>query len=91
MKTADFLLLYFLAVNIFAAAAACTDKYCARHGKRRISENFLLTIGFIGGALFEYTAMKIIRHKTRHKKFMIGLPLEIVFHAAVIILVLFFM
>lgn len=82
-------LIYTLLINLTAAAFAAADKYKAVRGKFRISEDFLLLLGFIGGAAGEYIAMKTIRHKTRRKKFMIGLPAMIFLHIAAIILVLY--
>lgn len=89
MKISEYLLIYFCAVNIFASVIACLDKLFAKKGMRRISEDFLMTTGFVGGALLEFLTMKIIRHKTRHKKFMIGLPVMIFAQAFLVVLVLF--
>lgn len=72
-----FALVYFAAVNLFSALITVYDKQCAKAKRRRISEDFLLTSALLGGALFEYITMKAIRHKTRHKKFMVGLPVMI--------------
>lgn len=48
-----------------------------------------MLLGFFGGALAEYLTMKAIRHKTLHKKFMIGLPLFILIHVAIIALAVY--
>lgn len=80
------LIIYFIVINSLTAIITVIDKRNAVKGKRRVSEDFLMTIGLIGGALFEYIIMKLIHHKTRHKKFMIGLPIEIAFQIIVIIL-----
>lgn len=80
-------LIYFAFISAFAVITTIIDKRNAIKGKRRISEDFLLTIGLIGGALAEFLTMKIIRHKTKHKKFMIGLPIEIVFQIIAVILI----
>jgi len=87
MELNKFLLLYFSAANIFTLVITIYDKINAKLGKRRISEDFLLTAGLLGGALSEYITMIVIRHKTKHKKFMIGLPAEIIFHALIIVLI----
>lgn len=87
MKLNNFLFLYYSAVSLIAVVITVLDKIHAKLGKRRIPEDFLLTWGLLGGALSEYLTMQIIRHKTKHKKFMIGLPIEIVFHIILIILV----
>lgn len=89
MKLQTAILIYLIVINIISSAFAAADKYKATRGKFRISEDLLLTLGFIGGALGEFMTMKIIRHKTKHKKFMIGLPAMIVLHVAAAILVLY--
>ena len=48
--------------------------------KHRMPEAALMWIGAFGGAFAMYVMMQLIRHKTRHKKFMIGLPLLMVLH-----------
>lgn len=67
-----------LGIIIIMSVAACVavvlDKGFAVNGKHRISEKTLLLLGVFGGALAEYIAMNSIRHKTLHKRFMIGLP-----------------
>lgn len=82
-------LIYFSAISIITAIITCADKYKAEKGKWRIPEKTLMLLGFFGGALAEYLTMKAIRHKTLHKKFMIGLPCFILLHLALIIFVLY--
>ena len=72
------LIYYLIVINIFAVIICIMDKISAIYGKRRISENFLMLISLFGGSLFMYLTMKVIRHKTLHKKFMVGLPIMIV-------------
>lgn len=81
------LLIYFLIISLISAVITAVDKRNAIKGKRRIPEDFLITLGLVGGALSELTTMKLIHHKTKHKKFMLGLPIEIAFHIAIIILI----
>ena len=81
------IIIYFILISIFTAIITTIDKQNAKNGKRRVSEDFLLTIGLIGGALSEYITMKIIHHKTKHKKFMIGLPIQIILQIFTIILI----
>ena len=83
----NLILIYFALISIFAIIITITDKRNAIKGKRRISEDFLLTIGLIGGALAEYITMKAIHHKTKHKKFMIGLPIEFILQITAVILI----
>ena len=44
----------------------------------------LMLTGLLGGAAAQYVTMLIIRHKTRHKKFMTGLPLMAAVHIVII-------
>ena len=75
-----FFLLYILFINIFSFTLMLIDKKKAIKKKRRISEQTLLSVSFIGGSLGAYLAMILFRHKTKHFKFKYGLPLMIIFH-----------
>ena len=74
------LLLYWLAVNGLASLLTLIDKWKAQRDRWRIPESSLLLVAFLGGAIGMYLTMKKIRHKTRHAKFMIGLPAIMVVH-----------
>lgn len=89
-KALIFASLYFLFISLLSCTLTVVDKRNAQKGKRRISEKTLMLCGFFGGALFELITMKKIRHKTLHKKFMVGLPLEIVFQLLAIAAALIF-
>ena len=66
---------YWGVMNIVAAVAAFTDKRRSKKGGWRIPEKNLFTLALLGGSLGMFLMMKAIRHKTLHKRFMIGLPL----------------
>ena len=51
------------------------DKQKAKHGKWRISEKTLIGAALLGGSIGAILGMNIFRHKTKHPKFSIGLPL----------------
>ena len=64
-------------ISLVTAALTVYDKIAAktvRGSRRRIRENTLLLFGVFGGSAAELAVMLLIRHKTRHKKFMLGLP-----------------
>ncbi len=86
---AELLIIYFCIISLVAVIITVADKRAAKKGAWRIPEATLMTVGFFGGALAMYITMQGIRHKTKHMKFMIGLPLEIALHAAVVFLILF--
>lgn len=72
---------YFLAINLYAAAITCIDKRRSKmSGKRRIPEKTLFAAAALGGAAGMYITMRAIRHKTRHKRFMVGIPLIMAAH-----------
>ena len=79
-------LCYFAAISLITIIVTVYDKIAAKKRPRhRIRENTLLLLGLLGGSLAEYLTMLLIRHKTRHRKFMIGLPVIIAVQAAAII------
>lgn len=83
------ILIYLLGINLIAAATAAIDKRRARRSAWRIPEKTLLLLGAFGGATGELTTMLLVRHKTKHLKFMILLPLFIIVHAVLLILFCF--
>lgn len=68
------LLVYFGIVSVITAAVTCLDKIFAKRSMTRVSEKALLLLALFGGSPAEYLTMRLIRHKTLHKKFMVGLP-----------------
>ena len=71
----DILFIYLLIINAAAFLLMLTDKHRARKKAWRIPEATLLTAAVIGGSIGALLGMHIFRHKTRHPKFTIGLPL----------------
>lgn len=72
-------------ISIVAIAVTLYDKFAAKRlPNRRTPEKTLFLIAGLGGAVAMYAAMQLIRHKTQHKSFMIGLPLMIATQIAVI-------
>ncbi len=55
-----------------------TDKRRAIKGAWRISEASLLTVAILGGSIGSICGMYAFRHKTRHLKFKLGLPLILI-------------
>lgn len=66
---------YLAWINLIAICVTLWDKRAARRHYKRIPESVLLLLGLIGGRPGMHLAMKAKRHKTLHKKFMIGLPI----------------
>ena len=71
---------YCLVIGLISVFVTILDKRAARRHTHRVPERRLMLLAFAGGALPMYTVMLLIRHKTLHKKFMIGLPVFILLH-----------
>ena len=68
------LLGYLLIVNAAAFVLMLADKIKAKKNKWRIPEATLMGTAAIGGSIGAIAGMYCFRHKTRHPKFTIGLP-----------------
>lgn len=62
-------------MNFAAVAATLSDKRRAKRRLWRIPERRLLLIAALGGSPAMLLTMLLIHHKTKHAKFMVGLPL----------------
>lgn len=71
------IVLYLGVINLIAAAVTVYDKKQARTHGRRVPEKNLFTLAILGGSPAMLVTMHIIRHKTQHRRFMLGLPLII--------------
>ena len=69
------LVVYLLAVNLLAYLLMGIDKKRAREGRWRVSERTLLLTAAAGGSAGAALGMISFRHKTRHLKFTLGIPL----------------
>jgi uncharacterized membrane protein YsdA (DUF1294 family) len=69
-----FILVYLLILNIIGAVITIHDKKMARKGRWRTPEATLFAVCALGGSVGMYLTMKLIRHKTKKKKFMVGIP-----------------
>ena len=79
---------YFIFISLISIFVCVKDKLSAIKGNKRISEKTLLNLSVLGGALVMYVTMRLIRHKTKHAKFMVGLPIIIILQILIIIIIL---
>lgn len=79
------LIIYLLIINALGLVFMLADKRKARHGAWRIPEATLMGIAAIGGSYGSFLGMRLFRHKTKHAKFYIGIPLCMIVHTAVLI------
>ena len=69
-------------VSALSVVITVYDKLVAGKRKGRIPEQTLFLLAALGGAAAMYLTMLLTRHKTKHKRFMLGLPLIILIHIA---------
>ena len=67
-------LYYFLAVSAIGAVVCIYDKLAAQRGWKRVPERTLFFWALVGGGPGVYLTMLLIRHKTLHHSFMLGIP-----------------
>ncbi|MCM3739896.1 DUF1294 domain-containing protein [Oceanobacillus luteolus] len=77
----DSILLFVIAVNVFTLFLMRIDKQKAIKGQYRIPERTFFLLSFLGGAIGTFLGMKLFRHKTKHKRFTIGIPVLIIWNA----------
>lgn len=73
-----YLLIYLLIINIIGFIVYALDKAQAKKNQNRISEKFLFLLAILGGSLGAVLAMSLLRHKTQHWYFKIGIPLILI-------------
>jgi uncharacterized membrane protein YsdA (DUF1294 family) len=73
---------YLIVISIISVIVCFYDKFAAKVAKRhRTKEAFLLLLSALGGSVAMLVTMLIIRHKTKHAKFMLGIPIIMILQA----------
>lgn len=75
---------YYILINAVAFFMYGADKYFAKKDMWRISEKALLGVAAIGGAFGAFFGTEIFRHKTKHAKFRILVPVLMAVHLGVL-------
>ena len=70
-----YLLIYLLIINAVGFMLMRIDKWKAKHNRWRIPEATLMGVAAIGGSVGSLIGMYTFRHKTKHPKFTLGIPL----------------
>lgn len=89
------ILLYLLWVYLGIVNAAgfilpAVDKRRAKKDRWRIRESTLFLISALGGSVAMYISMRLFHHKTKHKRFMTGIPVIIVLQLGAVFAVWYF-
>lgn len=69
------LLAYLVIINAVAFILMLVDKIKAKKNLWRIPEATLFLVAVIGGSIGSLLGMYTFRHKTKHIKFIVGMPL----------------
>lgn len=85
------MIFYLFLINSLTFFMFKTDKNRARKAQYRIPEKTLLLFSFLGGSIGAWLAMILCRHKTRHLKFLIGIPAIFIFQCVSLYLIYHFL
>ncbi|AOT72431.1 DUF1294 domain-containing protein [Geosporobacter ferrireducens] len=81
--------LYILFINTAGFIITALDKYYAKTHRWRIAEKFFFIVSLMGGAAGVLMGMKVIRHKTLHKSFTIGIPFLFIMNIGCLLLYIY--
>ena len=84
----QFFLIFVGIMSVLSVIVCIYDKLISRldNVKLRIPEKSLFVFSGLGGSVAMLICMLLIRHKTKHKSFMIGIPAIIVLQAVLVYL-----
>ena len=73
-------LIYLAVISLISIIVCFYDKKISKKNKveLRIPEKTLLILSALGGSVAMLITMLLIRHKTKHFKFMVGIPVIII-------------
>ena len=77
-----YLMIYLLIVTAAGFLLMLVDKFKARKKLWRIPEATLMGVAAIGGSIGSLAGMYTFRHKTKHPKFTVGIPVILVLQIA---------
>ena len=83
--TDHLILLYLIIINAAGFLLMLIDKQKARRGSWRIPEATLIWVAILGGSTGSLIGMYLFRHKTRHLKFVLGIPVILFAQLALVI------
>ena len=77
---------YLIVISLIAVIVCVYDKKISKKNRveLRVPEKTLFLLSALGGSLAMYLCMLTVRHKTKHARFMVGIPLILIFQIAVL-------
>ena len=87
------ILIYLAAISLVSIIVCIYDKAISKKNRveLRIPEKSLMILSILGGSVAMYITMQMVRHKTKHAKFMIGIPVIIVLQIALVVCYFYFL
>lgn len=82
------LIAYLLLINALGFGLMLLDKWKAKKNRWRIRESTLMLVATLGGSVGSLLGMYTVRHKTKHLKFTLGIPLILVAQCLLAVLLL---
>lgn len=79
---------YFLVINIISFFTMKHDKKQAVYHDFRVSEKTIFILSLLLGGVGTYIGMYVFRHKTKHIKFTVGIPITIILNIITIYYIL---
>ena len=73
-------------INLFAFFICAFDKLAAKRNVARVPEKVLLSLAAGFGSFGIFCAMFLFRHKTRHKSFLLLVPVFLVVQTALLVI-----
>ena len=85
-------LAYVAIISLISIIVCIYDKGISKKNRveLRIPEATLLLLSALGGSVAMFVTMLLVRHKTKHVKFMLGIPLIMIAQAAAVFAVYYF-
>ena len=81
-------LAYIAIISLISVIVCIYDKKISKKNRveLRTPEKTLMLLSALGGSVAMFITMQIIRHKTKHVKFMLGIPLIIIVQVGIVFL-----
>ena len=85
-------LAYLAIISLISIIVCVYDKGISKKNRveLRIPEAVLLLLSALGGSVAMFVTMLLVRHKTKHVKFMLGIPIIMILQAAAVYAVYYF-
>lgn len=85
------ILLYLLLINAAGFLLMLVDKFKAKKNLWRIPEKTLFLVAALGGSVGSLLGMYLVRHKTQHLTFTLGMPLILALQVVAVVWLIVFL